>query len=106
MKRLVVLLLALVCLMPSVAMAERIGGSESNFVKMMNDKVKELGLKDTNFKNCHGLDEEGHVTSTYDIALMSRELLCKYPEITKYTTIKFVICFSFLICIHFIKQQK
>ena len=54
---------------------------------MMNDKAKELGMNDTTFKNCHGLDEEGHVTSSYDIALMSKELLNKYPEITKYTTI-------------------
>ena len=41
---------------------------------MMNDKAKELGMNDTTFKNCHGLDEDGHVTSAYDIALMSREL--------------------------------
>ncbi len=70
-----------------VAMAEHIAGSEEAFVEMMNNKAKELGMNDTCFKNCHGIDEDGHVTSSYDISLMSRELLNKYPEITKYTTI-------------------
>lgn len=70
-----------------MAMAEYIAGSEESFVNMMNEKAKELGMNDTTFKNCHGIDEEGHVTSSYDISLMSRELLNKYPEITKYTTI-------------------
>lgn len=70
-----------------VAMAEYIAGSEEAFVQMMNDKAKELGMNDTTFKNCHGLDEDGHVTSSYDIALMSRELLSKHPQITQYTTI-------------------
>ena len=70
-----------------VAMAEYIGGSEQGFVEMMNNKAKELGMNDTCFKNCHGIDEDGHVTSAYDISLMSKELLKKYPEITKYTTI-------------------
>ena len=70
-----------------VAMAEHIAGSEEAFVQMMNDKAKELGMDDTTFKNCHGIDEDGHVTSAYDIALMSRELLTKHPDITKYTTI-------------------
>ena len=70
-----------------VAMSEFIAGSEEAFVQMMNDKAKELGMNDTCFKNCHGLDEDGHVTSSYDISLMSRELLTKYPEVTKYTTI-------------------
>lgn len=70
-----------------VAMAEHIAGSEEAFVQMMNDKTKELGMNDTTFKNCHGIDEDGHVTSAYDIALMSRELLRKHPAITKYTTI-------------------
>lgn len=70
-----------------VAMAEHIAGSEEAFVQMMNDKAKELGMNDTTFKNCHGIDEDGHVTSAYDIALMSRELLSKHPDITKYTTI-------------------
>lgn len=70
-----------------VAMAEYIAGSEEAFLQMMNDKAQELGMKDTCFKNCHGLDEEGHVTSSYDISLMSKELLNKYPNVTKYTTI-------------------
>lgn len=70
-----------------VAMAEFIAGSEEAFVQMMNDKAKELGMNDTCFKNCHGLDEDGHVTSSYDIALMSRELLNHHPSITNYTTI-------------------
>ena len=70
----------------TVAMAEKIGGSEENFVNMMNEKAKKLGMKDTTFKNCHGIDEDGHETSSYDIALMSRELLTKYPDITAYTT--------------------
>ena len=70
-----------------MAMAEHIAGSEQAFVQMMNDKAKELGMNDTCFKNCHGIDEDGHVTSAYDIALMSRELLSKHPDITKYTTI-------------------
>ena len=70
-----------------VAMAEYLGGTEEGFVKMMNEKAKELGMNDTTFKNCHGIDEDGHETSSYDISLMSKELLNKYPEITKYTTI-------------------
>ena len=70
-----------------VAMAEYIAGSEKAFVQMMNDKAKELGMNDTCFKNCHGLDEDGHVTSSYDISLMSRELLNNHPDVTKYTTI-------------------
>lgn len=70
-----------------VAMAEYLGGSEEGFVQMMNDKAQNLGMKDTTFKNCHGLDEDGHVTSSYDIALMSKELLNNHPTITKYTTI-------------------
>jgi len=70
-----------------VAMAEYISGSEEAFVQMMNDKAKQLGMNDTIFKNCHGLDEDGHVTSSYDIALMSRELLNNHPNITNYTTI-------------------
>ena len=62
-------------------------GSEENFVMQMNAKAKELGMNDTTFKNCHGIDEDGHVSSSYDIALMSRELLEKHPDITNYTTI-------------------
>ena len=70
-----------------VALAEAIAGTEENFVKMMNEKLVELGLKDSNFKNCHGLDEDGHVTSSYDISLMSKELLNNHPTVTNYTTI-------------------
>lgn len=70
-----------------VAMAEFMAGSEEAFVQMMNDKAKQLGMNDTCFKNCHGLDEDGHVTSSYDISLMSRELLINHPDVTKYTTI-------------------
>ena len=69
------------------AMAEFLAGSESLFVQKMNDKAKELGMNDTTFKNCHGIDEDGHVTSSYDIAIMSKELLNNHPNITNYTTI-------------------
>lgn len=68
----------------SVALAEKIGGTEKAFVKMMNDKAKELGLKDTHFSNCNGLPVDNHYSSAHDIAMMSRELL-KYEGITKYT---------------------
>lgn len=68
----------------SVAMAEKIGGSEKAFVQMMNDKAAELGMKDTHFVNCNGLPAENHYTSAHDIALMSQALL-KYPSVTKFT---------------------
>ena len=71
----------------TVAMAEYLAGSEEAFVQMMNTKAKQLGMNDTTFKNCHGIDEDGHVTSSYDIALMSRELLENHPSITEFTTI-------------------
>ncbi len=71
----------------TVAMAEHICGSEDVFVEKMNKKAQELGMNDTVFKNCHGIDEDGHVTSSYDISIMSRELLKNHPDITKYTTI-------------------
>ena len=70
-----------------IAMSEFISGSEELFVEQMNKRAKELGMNDTCFKNCHGIDEDGHVTSSYDIALMSRELITKHPKITEYTTI-------------------
>lgn len=70
-----------------MALAEYLGGTEAGFVQMMNNKAKELGMNDTSFKNCHGIDEDDHLTSAYDIALMSRELLTKHPMITNYTTI-------------------
>lgn len=73
-----------------VAMAEFIAGSETEFVKRMNQRAAELGMKNTKFMNCCGLDdtiaEGSHYSSAYDIALMSRELIMKHPEITKYTT--------------------
>ena len=68
----------------SVAMAERIAGSEEAFVEMMNNKVKELGLKNTFFKNPTGLPAEGHYSTAHDMAMMAKELL-KYEGITKYT---------------------
>ncbi|MEK3781375.1 D-alanyl-D-alanine carboxypeptidase family protein [Paenibacillus sp. FSL K6-1566] len=68
----------------SVAMAEKIAGTEEAFVKLMNEKAAELGMKDTHFVNCNGLPADNHYTSAHDIALMSRELL-KYEGITKYT---------------------
>ncbi|MBO5349300.1 MAG: D-alanyl-D-alanine carboxypeptidase [Clostridia bacterium] len=71
----------------TVAMAEFLCGSTDAFVEKMNSRAKELGMNDTCFKNCHGIDEDGHVTSSYDIALMSRELLQNHPSITNYTTI-------------------
>ncbi len=68
----------------SVAMAERIGGSEEAFVDMMNKKAKELGLKHTFFKNTTGLPVSGHYSSAHDMAIMAKELL-KYEDITKFT---------------------
>ena len=73
------------------AMAEHLAGSEAAFVERMNERAKELGMNDTNFVNCTGLDDAPesaeHRTSAYDIALMSRELLKNHPDIKKYTTI-------------------
>lgn len=71
----------------AVAMAEFIGGSEEGFANMMNERAKGLGMKDTHFVNCNGLDNDAHLTSAYDIALMSRELTTKYPKIFDYTTV-------------------
>ncbi len=71
----------------TVAMADYLCGSQEAFVQKMNERAKELGMNDTTFKNCHGIDEDGHVTSAYDIALMSRELLNNHPTILNYTTI-------------------
>lgn len=70
-----------------VAMAEHIWGSEQEFVSRMNQRAKDLGMKDTNFVNCCGLDVDGHMTTAYDVALMSRELITKYPQIHNYCTI-------------------
>ena len=69
-----------------VCMAERIAGTEADFVKMMNDKAKELGLKNTNFVNPTGLDEENHYSSAYDMAIIASELI-KHEEIFNYTSI-------------------
>ena len=70
----------------AVALAEYIAGSEDDFVAMMNKRAKELSMNDTVFKNCNGLDEEGHLTSAHDVALMSRELM-KHKKILDYTGI-------------------
>ncbi|HJB17162.1 MAG TPA: D-alanyl-D-alanine carboxypeptidase [Candidatus Blautia excrementipullorum] len=72
----------------SVAMAEHIAGSEASFVKQMNERAAGLGMKNTHFEDCCGLtDSDNHYTTAYDIALMSRELILKYPEILKYSSI-------------------
>lgn len=70
-----------------VAMAEFVSGSEEAFVTQMNERAKGLGMENTNFVNCNGLDAEGHVISAYDVALMSRELLMKYPQVHDYCTV-------------------
>lgn len=72
----------------SVAVAEHIAGSEEAFVAKMNDKAKELGMMDTHFEDCCGLsNSDDHYTTAKDVAIMSRELITKYPEVTRYTTI-------------------
>ena len=70
----------------AVAMAEFVAGSEEAFVERMNQKAEELGMKDTHFENACGLDADGHETSAHDIALMSRELMTRFPEVRDYTT--------------------
>ena len=70
-----------------VAMAERIAGTEEQFVQRMNERAKGLGMEHTNFVNCNGLDTDGHETTARDIALMSRELILNYPQIFDYTQI-------------------
>ena len=70
----------------TVALAERIAGTELAFVKLMNEKVKEFGLKETVFKNSTGLDEEGHFSSANDMAIIARELL-KHEEVLKYSSV-------------------
>ena len=69
-----------------VAMAEYVGGSEENFVKMMNEKAQELGLKNTHFVNPTGLDENDHYSSAYDVAMIATELM-KHEDVFKFTTI-------------------
>lgn len=71
----------------AVALAEQIAGSEAAFVERMNRRAAELGMKDTTFQNATGLPAAGHVTSAYDIALMSRELILHHPDIRRFTTI-------------------
>ena len=70
----------------AVALAELVSGTEDEFVSRMNERAKELGMNDTTFKNCNGLDEEGHLTSAYDVALMSSELI-KHEKIFEYSSI-------------------
>ena len=71
----------------SVALAEHLAGSEAAFVERMNQRAAELGMEDTVFMNPTGLPAEGHVTSAYDIALMSRELILNHPDVRRFTTI-------------------
>lgn len=74
----------------SVAMAEKVAGSEEEFVKRMNKKAKKLGLKHTHFMNCCGLDddiESGHYSTAHDIAVMSRELITRFPQVSDYATV-------------------
>ncbi|MCI8870497.1 MAG: D-alanyl-D-alanine carboxypeptidase [Lawsonibacter sp.] len=71
----------------AVAMAEYLSGSEAAFAAEMNLRARELGMEDTNFVNCTGLPVQGHLTTAYDISLMSRELILNHPSIRQYTTI-------------------
>ena len=71
----------------TVQMAEVISGSEEKFVKRMNKKVKELGLKNTNFVNCTGLDEDNHYSSAYDMAMIARELVVNHSEILRFSSV-------------------
>ena len=71
----------------AVALAEHLAGSEEAFVEKMNQRAGELGMADTHFVNCTGLPAQGHVTSAYDIALMSRELVLRHPDVRQFTTI-------------------
>nr|WP_296267731.1 D-alanyl-D-alanine carboxypeptidase family protein [uncultured Merdimonas sp.] len=70
-----------------VAMAEYIAGSEEEFVRRMNERAQELGMENTHFVNCNGLDADGHLTTARDIGLMSRELITTYPQIRDYAMI-------------------
>lgn len=71
----------------TVAMAEYISGTEEKFVERMNEKVKELGLKNTHFVNCTGLDEDDHYSSSYDMAMIARELVVNHPTILEFSSI-------------------
>ena len=68
----------------SVAMAEFLAGSEEAFVARMNERAAELGMENTHFVNCYGLDTDGHYSFALDVAKMSRELIMKYPQISNY----------------------
>lgn len=70
----------------AVALAEKIGGTEEYFVEMMNKRANELGLKDTHFQNAHGIDEDNHYSSAYDMSVIARELL-KHEKVTEYSKI-------------------
>lgn len=70
-----------------VAMAEMIAGSEDEFVRQMNERAAGLGMSDTSFENCCGLDSDNHLSTAHDVALMSRELINRYPQIHNYSTI-------------------
>jgi D-alanyl-D-alanine carboxypeptidase (penicillin-binding protein 5/6) len=71
----------------SVAMAEFLAGSEEGFVARMNERAAELGMENTHFINCYGLDTEGHYSCALDVAKMSRELIMKHPQISNYSTV-------------------
>lgn len=71
----------------AVALAEKVAGTEEAFVALMNEKAKDLGMNDSNFLDCTGLTDEGHYSSAYDIAVMSRELIINHPRIFDFTTI-------------------
>lgn len=71
----------------SVALAEHVAGVTELFVEQMNNRARELGMNDTHFVNCHGLPAEGHVSSAWDIALMSRQLILHHPDLRRFTTI-------------------
>ena len=71
----------------SVAMAELLAGSEEEFVERMNERAAQLGMENTHFVNCYGLDTDGHYSCAYDVALMSRELIMNHPEISNYSTV-------------------
>jgi D-alanyl-D-alanine carboxypeptidase (penicillin-binding protein 5/6) len=71
----------------SVAMAEHVAGSEEAFVVKMNQRAKELGMEHTNFVNCYGLDADNHYTCAMDVAIMSRELITRFPQVSNYSTV-------------------
>ena len=83
----VLILLALALLLAAVAVAEFVGGSEPAFVQMMNERAAELGMTSTHFENACGLDQEGHLSSARDVAIMSREMLLHHTEVRDYCSI-------------------